>query len=65
MEPSLSKLGTADIQIISGSESNFSMTAWSSALANFIAKNQGMLPSTIHLAVGKLIPECKLAYLKI
>lgn len=58
----LSKPGTADIQINSGSESNFSITVWSSALANFIAKNQGKLPSTSHLAVGKLIPEYKLAH---
>lgn len=55
---SLSKRGSADIWISSGSESNFSMTAWSLALA----KNQGKLLSTSHLAISKLIPEYKLAY---
>lgn len=54
---SLSKLESADIWISLASESNFFMSAWNSALANFIEKNQGKLSCRSHCAIGKLILE--------
>lgn len=56
---SVSKLGNAGIWISSTSESNFSMTALHLPIS--LPRNQGRLSSTSRLAVGKLIPEYKLA----